>query len=199
MNKTYAVDVVIRPSEKIETLAREISQAMWSTSPFIFDDTHFPHMTMAMGYIQDVETAKKVLTDAMKTVDSFTVNISGITHGTTPLEGYTFNFFAIEKSPELQQVHEYLMNNLPFVDIPKDADTAYFVPTDEVISVPATIDYVNSFKSKSSFQAFWPHITLPAGEKERLLEHTVKFPLTFPVDALSLFQLGNFCTCRKLL
>jgi 2'-5' RNA ligase len=199
MNKIYAVDAVIVPSAEIQKLAKNISQAMWSTSPFIFDDTHIPHLTLAMGYIEDVDAATTALKNALKTVGKLTITIHSIGHSETTFEEYHFNFFDVEKTEKLIQLNQLLMETLPFVEVPKETESAFFHEKPDENIAPAVFEWVHSFKDKSSFEKYWPHITLPAGDKEQLVHHPIVFPLTFTVDALHLFQLGNYCTCRKLL
>jgi len=48
------------------------------------------------------------------------------------------------------------------------------------------------------FQNYNPHITLSCLEFENLGE-TIKFPVEFMSNKIAIFQLGDGCTCRKLI
>ena len=51
-----------------------------------------------------------------------------------------------------------------------------------------------NYPEKSSFENFFPHITIGYGEINNF-----SFPIIFSVSKLALCHLGNHCTCRKIL
>jgi hypothetical protein len=67
-----------------------------------------------------------------------------------------------------------------------------------VLSPPAvtesTLAWIRDYREKSSFERFFPHITLGYG---RLADFP--FPARFTAPRLALCHLGNHCTCRRIL
>ncbi len=67
----------------------------------------------------------------------------------------------------------------------------------------SSIAYVACFDENSSGNNYKPHFTLGAGDRatiERIQNNPAygdKF--TFPLKYVGVYQLGDFCTCRKLL
>ena len=59
---------------------------------------------------------------------------------------------------------------------------------------PGTIRTVNLFRTKTSGKNYFPHITLGYGRLQ-----PEKITIRFEAQGFSLCQLGNHCTCRKIL
>jgi hypothetical protein len=74
----------------------------------------------------------------------------------------------------------------------------YDVTADMVLSPPgaseSTLAWIKSYSEKSSFEKFFPHITIGYGEI-----NDYSFPIEFSVSKLALCHLGNHCTCRRIL
>jgi 2'-5' RNA ligase len=58
----------------------------------------------------------------------------------------------------------------------------------------STLLWIKSYREKSSFANFRPHITIGYGRSANL-----SYPAQFHLAKLALCQLGNHCTCRKVL
>jgi hypothetical protein len=58
----------------------------------------------------------------------------------------------------------------------------------------STLLWIKNYRKKSSFEFFFPHITIGYGQVENHFQ-----PETFAASKLALCQLGNHCTCRKIL
>lgn len=74
---------------------------------------------------------------------------------------------------------------------------ATFVVANGETVIEKVFEYTSEFKDKHSREKYWPHITLGAGEKPPRLIRSL--PMRFRADKIILCQLGNFCTCRKIL
>lgn len=109
-------------------------------------------------------------------------------------EGYYFSHLGIKKDEKITALHRSLVAKLPFL---KDivVSSPHFIREGDEQIVPAVFEYIKSFQSVHSGDAYWPHITLGAGAGDL---HTT-LPTHFKADTISLFQLGNFCTCRRKL
>ena len=116
------------------------------------------------------------------------------THST----GDKVSVFQVEKTPQLQALHEAVSNRLaPYFtyDVTKDMIwvPARQGPYDEQIA-ESTLLWIKNYRQKASFDKFSPHITIGYGQAENLLS-----PIEFAVCQLALCHLGNHCTCRKVL
>lgn len=60
--------------------------------------------------------------------------------------------------------------------------------------VEKTLLWINNYK-KSSFENFYPHITLAATSK---IENK-KLNINFVASKIAICHLGNYCTCRKII
>ncbi len=58
----------------------------------------------------------------------------------------------------------------------------------------STLAWIKNYSEKSSFEKFFPHITIGYGEI-----NDYSFPIKFTASKLALCHLGNHCTCRKIL
>jgi hypothetical protein len=63
---------------------------------------------------------------------------------------------------------------------------------------PASVEWVNRYRTAAAFDRFSPHITIGIGrfgeERER-----PRLPLSGVASRLALCHLGDYCTCRKIL
>ena len=57
-----------------------------------------------------------------------------------------------------------------------------------------TIVYINSFLQNASYSNYSPHITVGNGTYQGN-----NFPISFTFQTLAICQLGNHCTCSKIL
>jgi len=112
-------------------------------------------------------------------------------HTSINAKGETVSAFEIEKTRELQALHEKVMRKL----------TPYFTydVTDEMIYgdehvAETTLLWIRNYPQKASFANFFPHITIGYGEIE-----TDPPVVSFAASKLALCHLGNHCTCRRIL
>ncbi|MFZ5391005.1 MAG: hypothetical protein ACOZAJ_01895, partial [Patescibacteria group bacterium] len=57
-----------------------------------------------------------------------------------------------------------------------------------------TLYWINNYKIKSSFNNFYPHITLGISKLQ-----DKEVDINFIASRLAIGHLGNYCTCRKIL
>ena len=190
-----AVDVVILPPEEISNLAISLSEKL-NDSPIVLNNKDLlPHITLAMGYIVDQEEVEKILAKIAASTQLFDVVIEKIERTTQPYEGYYFSHLVIKNERPIQQLHERLVDSLPFVTPTTFSQKAFVVEEDEEI-IRSTLEYTARFKSASSHEKYWPHTTVGAGTNDLSVTN---LPLTFRVDQITLCQMGNFNTCCKVL
>jgi len=197
-----AVDVVLLPPAEIMDKAIEVNQAL----PKIFEFDNkivlnkqncLPHISLAMGCIkkEDIPEIDTVLKEIAKKFSPITLTIPDIRAGTIQTSEKVSRF-KIEKTTDLQSMHETAMNKLsPYFTYNVSLDMIYALPDQQVEEV--TTYWIKNYQKESSFDKFYPHITIGFGEVES--ENSgLKFPIQFSVSKLALCHLGNCCTCREM-
>lgn len=190
-----AVDVVLLPSDEMTDYAIEVNRGLLKTfdNKIILDrENCLPHISLAMGCIdeKDIPDIEKILRDIAKQHSFRELRVVDIYAETIPT-GKKVSGFEIEKTKELQLLHEEVMQRLtPYFTY--DVTTAMLFSPPEVEQ--ATLFWIKNYPEKSSFENFSPHITIGFGETDK-----VKVPIKFAASKLALCHLGNHCTCRKVL
>ena len=185
-----AVDVVLRPSEEVNLMCKEKNKELTNRS--ISFDESIPHISLAMGVIKldEIEGVKKKLNEISMKYLPLNLKINKI-YTKKVSNGESVSGFGIENFNELQSLHEEILNELKEY-FSEEVENNMLVNPDEVKE--STLGIIKNFYRDSGFKNFFPHITLGVGElKEEELD------IEFGVSKLSLFQLGNYCTCRKFL
>jgi len=190
-----AIDVVLLPSGEMTDYAVEANRELLKTfdNKIILNyENCLPHISLAMGCIdeKDIPDIEKILRDIAEQHSFRELRVVDIRAETIPT-GKKVSGFKIEKTKELQLLHEEVMQKLaPYL--------TYDVIIDMVFSPPeveeATLFWIRSYPEKSSFENFSPHITIGFGEIDK-----VEVPIKFAASKLALCHLGNYCTCRKVL
>jgi len=190
-----AVDVVLLPSEEMADKAVEANRELLKqcADKIVLDKERcLPHISLAMGCIdeRDIADIEKILQTIAKQCSLGQLSVIGI-HSGTNSAGEKVSVFQIEKTETLQSLHEQVMRRLkPYF--------SYDVSADMVLSPPkaseSSLLWIKNYPEKSSFEKFFPHITIGYGEINNF-----SFPIKFSVSKLALCHLGNHCTCRKIL
>ncbi len=190
-----AIDVVLLPSDEIMDKAIEANRELLKQCAekiILSKENCLPHISLAMGCIdeRDIADIETVLQAIAKQCSLGQLSVIGIEIGTNSA-GEKVSLFQIEKTEALQSLHEQVMRRLaPYFH--------YDVRADMVLSPPgaseSTLAWIKSYSVKSSFDKFFPHITIGYGEI-----NDYSFPIKFDASKLALCHLGNHCTCRKIL
>ena len=190
-----AVDIVLLPSAeivyKIIRLNRQLVEKFGAK--IVLDEANcLPHISLAMGCIEDEVIPKivSVLTDIVKSNPVGELRISGVKVSQNA-RGEEVSSLEVERTVELQRLHEKIMEAMePYFSFDVTEDMIY--PSGEISE--SSLEWIRNYRAKSSFERFWPHITLGYGVVEE-----VKFPAELKVSKLAMCWLGNHCTCRKIL
>ncbi len=190
-----AVDVVLLPSEEMADKAIAANKELLKqcADKIVLDKENcLPHISLAMGCIdeRDIADIEKILQATAKQSSLGQLSVIGI-HSSENSAGEKVSVLQIEKTEALQSLHEEVMRRLaPYFN--------YDVTADMVLSPPmaseSTLAWIKSYSEKSSFEKFFPHITIGYGEI-----NDFSFPIEFAVSKLALCHLGNHCTCRRIL
>ncbi len=190
-----AVDVVLLPDETMVNQAIAANRELvkkYGEKIVLDKENCLPHISLAMGCVEeaDIPSVEKVLEEIAQETSLPDLKVVGI-RASGNSKGKTVSVFEVEKTKELQSLHEKVMDRL----------TRYFsndvtenmIYGDEDVA-ESTLLWIKNYRQKSSFENFFPHITIGYGQVEN---HSPQ--KTFAVSKLSLCHLGNHCTCRKIL
>jgi len=191
---SLAIDVVLLPSKEMTEKAVEANRRLAGPGggEIVLDEqTCLPHVSLVMGCIEDgdIEEVGRILEDSAGRYRWEPLRISGI-HIQTNWMGQKISSFEIEKTVWLSRLHEELTLRL-------SRYLSYEVTEDMVLGAEvsdSTLQWIREYAKKSSFERFFPHITIGYGELGDFA-----FPREFSVSRLALCHLGNHCTCRKVL
>lgn len=188
-----AIDVVILPSEPIRSLAIALSKKLGAG--FALNETDvLPHITLAIGFVENVEVAKKKIAEIMQNFAPLEVIVERI-------EG---RYLIVKKGAELEKLHRQITVQTDFIKgdsiavLQNDVGKAYFVKPGEEIS-QQTLDYTNNFKRENSFGNWIPHITLGWNDEADTSKLKARLPQKFTAGEIAICQLGDKNTCRKVL
>jgi len=198
-----AVDAVLLPSDGMidKAIEANIKLLLQYVDKIVLDKKNcLPHISLAMGCIdeKDIADIEKVLQTIAKQYYPGELNVVGI-HVETNSAGEKVSVFQIEKTEALQLLHEEVMRRLT-------PSFSYDVTADMVFSPPeageSTLLWIKNYPEKSSFENFFPHITIGYGE---IVDYSFgsrkaeSFLMKFTASKLALCHLGNHCTCRRIL
>lgn len=190
-----AVDVVLLPAEVMMDRAIEANRELvrkYGEKIVLNRENCLPHISLAMGCIEEggVAAVEEVLKSLAEGNSLGELRVIGIQASTSSV-GEAASVFEVEKTRELQLLHEEIMEKLA-------SHLSYDVTADMLYN-PAevgesTLLWIKNYREKSSFANFFPHITIGYGEMNDL-----PVPIQFTVSRLALCHLGNHCTCREIL
>ena len=190
-----AVDIVLLPSEEMADKAIAANKELlkqYAHKIVLDKESCLPHISLAMGCINDIDIDE--IDTILRTIAEETslgrLNAVGIETETNQA-GEKVSLFEIEKTEELQSLHEEVTKRLSLY-------FSYNVSAEMVLSSEeasqSSLDWIKNYPEKSSFEKFSPHITIGYGEIEDF-----SFPMKFEVSKLALCHLGNHCTCKVIL
>lgn len=191
-----AVDIALIPDAHLMDQVLAINAELVSrhqSDIVLHADNCLPHVSLAMGGIaqEDVRNIHQILCALWRLYPlDDSLYTQGLAHRISS-QGQTVCSVEIVKDKDLQTFHEKVIEWVsPFFKYRVTEDM--FVGAGPINE--AAVARANTFKEKSSDERFRPHITLGYGRVEGI---TVRD--RFYADHLDLCQLGNHCTCQKVL
>ncbi|UCG59907.1 MAG: 2'-5' RNA ligase family protein [Phycisphaerales bacterium] len=191
-----AIDVALLPEEAMaeRVIAANAELVEQFGGEIVLDrETCLPHISLAMGSIdeQDIASIQSVLEIIGEKYPVGELTVPGVYVHTNTM-GETVSLLGVEKTRDLQTLHEKVMEKLkPYC---KHDVTEGMIYGDEEVAA-TTLQWIKDYAAKASFGNFLPHMTVGYGE----LEQSGSFPIAFAAAKLALCHLGNHCTCRKIL
>jgi len=190
-----AVDIVLLPGEEMAEIALEANAEMVAKfgSEIVLDKGKcLPHISLAMGCIRDsdISSIGEILEVVAKEGPPGKLVVTGIITSTSQ-DGKTVSLFKVERTRELQLLHESIMEKVaPYFSYDVTREMIY----GEGEVAETTLSWIKNYPQKASYENFQPHITIGYGETGGQ-----QFPIEFNASKLALCHLGNHCTCRKLI
>lgn len=187
MSHLIAVDVAILPPADVAHRARTLSASLpHGPAGFRLDADHLPHVTLVQSFVreEELDVAFERVDEVLRGRSALRVQVTGGGKGGNSV------WMTIERTPELEDLHEALMHAMVGVERP-GGTAAAFVEGDARIG---DVMWVAGYRLKSSFGAYTPHITLGHAAEPPAVE-----PLTFEAETVAACHLGRFCTCRRIL
>ena len=189
-----AVDAVLLPSEAVADKAIEANRNLPRPSAdriVLSKEDCLPHISLAMGCIDtgQITEIEKTMQQVAGQFRPQELRIVAVRIGTNAV-GEKVSAFEIERTQTLQRLHEEVMQRLSVY-------FSYDVTADMVLGAgvsESTLLWISNFPDKSSFEKFFPHITIGYGQLPDL-----STPIEFTASQLALCRLGNHCTCRQVL
>jgi 2'-5' RNA ligase len=187
MSRLVALDVAVLPPPAVAARAVDISASLPAASrEFQLDAEHFPHITLIQSFIREdeLDVAFERVDETLRGRDALHIRVTGGGRGASSV------WLAIERRPELDDLHESLMHALVGVERPGGTAATFFEGDARV----GDVLWVTSYRLKSSFAAYTPHITLGHASEAPVVE-----PFSFTADVVAACHLGRYCTCRRVL
>lgn len=195
MMSKKAVDVVLLPDDEamdsiIELNGRLVSK--FGGGIVLGRQTSLPHISLAMGCIDDGDIAAvgEILRKIADEDFPRELRITGVKVNESS-NGEKISSLEIEKTENLRHLHEVITERIG-IYFTYDVTDDMIYPSGRVAD--SSLRWIREYRTKSSFENFWPHITLGFGEIDDM-----EFAGTLKVSKLASCHLGNRCTCRKIL
>jgi 2'-5' RNA ligase len=190
-----AADVVLLPDEAMTRRAIEINRRLVTNDPpeiVLNDKDCLPHISLAMGGIEegDVDAMGRCLEKLARETAVRQLKIVGI-QSSTNSRGQTVSVLEVERTRELQTLHERVMTEMKAFFRYEVRETMIYGG----VAKGTTLDWIRTYPQKAGYEHFSPHITLGYGAAPADLS----FPIPFTAARLALCHLGNHCTCRKII
>jgi len=191
-----AIDVVLIPPDNIIQYAIDINKTFPETSAenYVLDaKTCIPHITLLMGLItrEQIPEVGRKLGELAKKFSALNLTITHSKSSTRP-DGKVLSGLEIERTPELQKLHEAICDEMASVFTYDGVTKEMFFTPPPVNEVP--MFWVSGFAKTSVREKYKPHITLGMGEPKKEIT-----PVQFNASKLALCHLGTYCTCRDVL
>jgi hypothetical protein len=191
-----AVDIVLLPDETMSERAIEVNSQLvreYDSQIMLSKDDSLPHISLAMGCIESgqVVSIGNAMREATVNYPHGELIVTGIVT-TLNAKGRQISSFALAKTAELQSLHEDITHRMQEY-FSSDATAAMIYGGQPVAE--STLTWIRTFREKSSFGAFFPHITIGYGP----VNQPMTFPMRMEASRLALCHLGNHCTCRRIL
>lgn len=192
-SEEIAIDLVLLPNKELLNDCLYLNQKYDLQQKLPLNLTNcLPHVTLAMGTIKSVSLNKiaKSLKQLAAETSVFDITISGIYQIDLPDGEQVFGLDLQKDSQALQRLHQESLSIIkPYAVAPTLMSLDPVWGKDE-----ATLEFIKRFPVNSSHFNYRPHITLGFGS----LPFLENITLNSTIEGLFICQLGNYCTCTRV-
>lgn len=191
-----AIDVALLPSEEMMVKAIEINKELLKNyeNKIILDkEKCLPHISLCMGCVDEDKISEiQIILDEISTnFSQFNLEAIDLKADIIPT-GKKVSGLHVRSQNELQKLHETIMKRLwDYLSYDVEISMLFNPPEVEEVTLYWIKGYAKKYDSPSSFH---PHITVGFGETDKF-----QLPIDFTASKIALCQLGNYCTCRKVI
>lgn len=192
VNGKIAIDVVILLPTEVMYRCIDLNQELKSRSKIILDaNSCYPHISLAMGVVK-----KNDLPNIYNKLEIISSHLASLTLTVTKLYCRGYAGLKIEKTAQLQSLHERIMDDL--------SELMSYELNSNMLAHPSRFDvitrsYVKNFRNKHAFIHYSPHITLGFGYALFGKKFMTPPPTSFTGSKIAICHLGRYCTCREIL
>jgi 2'-5' RNA ligase superfamily len=188
VSKLLALAVTLLPTPAVRQRAVELSASLPPNEShgLRLDDEHLPHITLSQHFIraEERELAFEKVDEVLRDQKPLRLIVSGGGKGSSAV------WMAVEKTPQLQALHERLMEALRGVERAGATPHAFFGGDARM----GDVLWVSSYRANESFAGYTPHITLGHAAKPPVIDR-----VSFQASIVAACHLGRFCSCRQIL
>ncbi|MTI31210.1 hypothetical protein, partial [Xanthovirga aplysinae] len=198
LSQKIAVDIVLFPDKKLSQEIIVLNQNLegsGKTKIRLNLKNCLPHISLAMGCVDmdNLEIIKGILSKIGKELLPLEIPITRV-ESSIDNQGKGLTLVVLQKDKKLQELHEEILKgveNYLTTGVKKE-----MMASQEEIG-NSTFHWIDHYLSHHSKENFSPHITVGFG----ILSKPVRLqnPLILTTSTLGICQLGNHCTCRKVL
>lgn len=193
-----AANIALIPSKDMLDFAIELNRSFPETAPedYVLDEkTCIPHVTLLMGVmardqLPEISASLGGVAERFSLLD---LRADSLSPEIMPDKSRkAFSSLSIERTAELQRLHEAIMDTMaPFFSW-DDVEIGMFYSPPRVREVSS--HWVEGYAKNSAWEKYDPHISLGFTDAKRSFT-----PRCFTASRLALCHLGNYCTCRDIL
>ena len=183
-----AIDVAILLPARARARVGRLNAALdGPPAGFRFDATHLPHITLVQQFLR-----RDRFDELIEAAGSLLTGVAPIElETTTTITGRTASTLNVVSAP-LVDLHRHLMERLEPLEVPVGSGAAFC--GDDEPPRPPDIEWVTHYRTRSSYSAYQPHVTLGIGPVSVAVP-----PMQFTATQVAVCHLGRFCTCRAML
>jgi 2'-5' RNA ligase len=187
MSTLLAIDIALLPPLHVRYAAIQLSGALPAAEShgLRLDEEHIPHITLSQFFVraEEFDAAMDKVDEVLRAARPLHLTVTGGGKGSNSVT------IAIDNTPELQALHERVMEATRGYERPGGTPATFYGGDARI----GDVMWVTSYRLKSSFAAYTPHITL--GHASRPPDIA---PMSFTADTVAACHLGRFCTCREV-
>ncbi len=204
-DSVLAINIALEPDTAMAQHAKAANAQLLKSYPlgFALDATHKPHITLLQRYVR-TENLYQIYARLDKALAGEKItswNLKATHYYATPWENISLWGIAVAPNDKLIKLQKKLMGAVaPFSERTGTA-TAFFTTPEEPKFELTTINYVATFVPERTGENYNPHVTLGLARHDNARETINKplSPFTFSPIGVTVYQIGNFGTARKIL